>query len=208
LFLERVSVLCLQVEWGIPSPQDPRMKRWVNLMARHSVSPIVEYNDVFFDWLRTQMLMIYDYAYVGIYFHGYPYLSLLEGSQWGNIGKNEIFLYHVFIFIFSRYRMFFYVVYPMTNQILFENADVRTYRSPSSSPIKRRGERGVVAGVVAVDFNTIEHNLEGLIMNILDASIEDIPRHYQRHIVGMFASIGRLLHRVARTIACDSEQHP
>jgi hypothetical protein len=67
-FLERVPVLCLQVEWGIPTPQDLRMKRWVDLMARHATGPIVKYNDVFFDWLRTQMLMVDDYAYVGIDF--------------------------------------------------------------------------------------------------------------------------------------------
>jgi hypothetical protein len=47
-FLERVPHLCLQVEWGIPSRRDPRMKRWCDLMARHVVGPIVKYNDVFF----------------------------------------------------------------------------------------------------------------------------------------------------------------
>jgi hypothetical protein len=49
LFLERVPHLRLQVEWGIPSPRDPRMKRWCDLMARHVAGPIVKYNDVFFD---------------------------------------------------------------------------------------------------------------------------------------------------------------
>jgi hypothetical protein len=67
-FLERVPVFRLQVEWGIPAPQDLRMKRWVDLMARHAADPIVRYNDVFFDWLRDQMLMVDDYAYVGLDF--------------------------------------------------------------------------------------------------------------------------------------------
>jgi hypothetical protein len=89
-FLERVPVLRLQVEWGIPAPQDPRMKRWVDLMARHAAGPIVRYNDVFFDWLRTQMLMVDDYAYVGLDFRGDPDLALPEGSQWGDIGKKDI----------------------------------------------------------------------------------------------------------------------
>jgi hypothetical protein len=31
-------------------------------MARHVAGPIVKYNDVFFDWLRPQLLMIDDYA--------------------------------------------------------------------------------------------------------------------------------------------------
>jgi hypothetical protein len=44
----------------------------------------------------------------------------------------------------------------MTNQILFDNADVGPYRPPGSSPIQRQGERGVVAAVVVVDFETIE----------------------------------------------------
>jgi hypothetical protein len=33
-------------------------------MAQHVTSPIIKYNDVFFNWLRTQMLMVDDYAYV------------------------------------------------------------------------------------------------------------------------------------------------
>jgi hypothetical protein len=89
-FLERVPYLRLQVEWGIPAPQDPRMKRWVDLMARHVTGPIIKYNDVFFDWLRTQMLMVDDYAYVRLDFHGDPDLVLPEGSQWGDIGKKDI----------------------------------------------------------------------------------------------------------------------
>jgi hypothetical protein len=49
LFLERVPLLRLQVEWGLPDPEDPRMLRWCNLMARHVVGPIIKYNDSFFD---------------------------------------------------------------------------------------------------------------------------------------------------------------
>jgi hypothetical protein len=67
-FLERVPLLRLQVDWGLPAPQDPRMLRWCNLMARHVAGPIIKYNDSFFDWLRPQMLMIDDYAYVGLDF--------------------------------------------------------------------------------------------------------------------------------------------
>jgi hypothetical protein len=96
----------------------------------------------------------------------------------------------------------------MTNQMLFDDADVGPYRPPGSSPIQRRGERDDVAGVVVADYETIEKNLEGLTMNIPDASIDDIPRHYQCHTVGVSASIGRLLRRVARAVACYSEQHP
>jgi hypothetical protein len=72
------------------------MKRWVDLMARHVVGPIIRYKDVFFDWLRTQMLMVNDYGYVKLDFHGDPDLDLLEGSQWGDIGKKN-FVYIMFL---------------------------------------------------------------------------------------------------------------
>lgn len=63
-------------------------------MARHVTGPIIKYNDVLFNWLRPHMLMVYDYAYVGLEFRGDPDSVLLKGSQWGNIGKNHIlFLY-------------------------------------------------------------------------------------------------------------------
>jgi hypothetical protein len=38
--------------------------------------------------------------------------------------------------------------------------------------------------------------------------VDELPRHYQCHTVGVSASIGRLLRRVAREVACYSEQHP
>jgi hypothetical protein len=44
-------------------------------------------------------------------------------------------------------------------------------------------------------------------MNVLDATIDYIPRHYQCHIVGMSASIGRMLRSVAQVVVCYSEQH-
>jgi hypothetical protein len=89
-FLERVPVLRLQVEWGIPAPQDPRMKRRVDLMARHGGVHIVKYDDVFFQWLRTQLLMVEHYAYAKVDFHGDPNMALPDESQWGDIGKKEI----------------------------------------------------------------------------------------------------------------------
>jgi hypothetical protein len=73
-------------------------------MARHVTGPIVKYNDVFFDWLRPQMLMVDDYAYVGLDFRGDPDLVLPEGSQWGNLGKKYILFYNVFVIF--KYEMF------------------------------------------------------------------------------------------------------
>ena len=96
-FLERVLVLRLQVEWGIPAPQDPHMKKWLKLMACPSGVPIVKYDDVLFQWMRNQLIMVEDYAYTRTNFCEDPNLSLPEGSQWGDIGKKENFHYMMFL---------------------------------------------------------------------------------------------------------------
>jgi hypothetical protein len=86
-FLERVPVFRLQVEWNFLGPRDPRMLRWCRLMARHVAGLIVKYDDIFFDWLQNQMLMVDDYAYDGLDFRGDPDLALPEDAQWGDLGK-------------------------------------------------------------------------------------------------------------------------
>jgi hypothetical protein len=49
LFLERVPLLRLHVEWNLLAPRDPKMLRWCQLMARHVAGPIIKYDDTFFD---------------------------------------------------------------------------------------------------------------------------------------------------------------
>ena len=49
----------------------------------------VMFGDPFFQWLRDQILMVEDYAYVGTDFNGDPDLLLPPGGQWGDIGKNQ-----------------------------------------------------------------------------------------------------------------------
>ena len=89
-FLERVPLLCLKnVDWGVLAPQDPRMRRWVDLMARHVGVPTVTYGPTFFQWLRDHLIMIEDYAYVGANLCGDLDLALHEGVHWGDIGKNK-----------------------------------------------------------------------------------------------------------------------
>ena len=61
-------------------------------MACHSGVPIVKYDEAFFQWLRYQLIMVEDYAYVGMKFYGDPNLALLEGFQWGDISKKENFI--------------------------------------------------------------------------------------------------------------------
>jgi hypothetical protein len=54
----------------------------------------------------------------------------------------------------------------------------------------------------------VEQNLEGLMADVPDMALEEIPRRDQRHTVGVSASMGRLLRRVARTLVCYRERHP
>jgi hypothetical protein len=85
-------------------------------MARHVAGPIVKYDDIFFDWLQNQMLMVDDYAYAGLDFRGDPDLALPEDAQWGDLGKkytNFLFL-NVFEFL-SYLNVFVLYIYPKTN---------------------------------------------------------------------------------------------
>jgi len=68
------------------------MKRWCDVMSQHVAGPIIRYNDTFFYWLEPQILMVDDYAYVGLDFLNDPDLVLPEGSQWGELGKKDILL--------------------------------------------------------------------------------------------------------------------
>jgi hypothetical protein len=58
----------------------------------------------------------------------------------------------------------------------------------------------VVAGWNADDYEAMEQNLEGLMTGILDMLIEEVPRCYQCHTVGVSGSLSRLLRRVAWTV--------
>jgi hypothetical protein len=53
----------------------------------------------------------------------------------------------------------------------------------------------------------VEQNLEGLIADIPDMPLGEVPRCDQRHTVGVSESMSRLLHRVARAIVCYCECH-
>jgi hypothetical protein len=50
----------------------------------------------------------------------------------------------------------------------------------------------VVAGWDFDDYEAMEQNLEGLTTDIPDMSIEEVPRRYQCHTVGMFISLSQL----------------
>jgi hypothetical protein len=48
--------------------------------------------------------MVEDYAYVGTEFRDDPDLELLEGSQWGDLGKKEFFI--MYFFFHFNYEIF------------------------------------------------------------------------------------------------------
>jgi hypothetical protein len=82
-------------------------------MDRHVTGPIVRYDDLFFDWLQGQVLMVEDYAYAGLDFHGDPDLALPEDTQWGDIGKKYTDFYLLNVFVFLTYlNVFVFIVLP------------------------------------------------------------------------------------------------
>jgi hypothetical protein len=116
-FLERVPIFRLQVEWNLLGPRDPRMLRWCQLMARHVAGPIVKYDDIFFDWLQIQMLMVDYYSYAGLDFRGDPDLALPEDAQWGDLGKKymHFFLFKCFFEFLSYSNVIVLYIYLKTN---------------------------------------------------------------------------------------------
>jgi hypothetical protein len=63
----------------------------------------------------------------------------------------------------------------------------------------------VVVGWDADDYEAMEKNLEGLMADIPDMSIEEVSRHYQHHTVGVSGSLSRLLHRATWAVVCCLE---
>ena len=79
--LERISLMQPQhVTLGVPNPRDPRMHRWVELMARHVGQSSIVFLTAFFAWFRRQVIAIDDYAYAGVDFRGDLDLALPEGA--------------------------------------------------------------------------------------------------------------------------------
>ena len=69
--LERIPMLALQnILVDVGRPREPRMVRWVALMARHATEgiEIVRFPHSYFRWLERQIFFIEDFPYVGIDF--------------------------------------------------------------------------------------------------------------------------------------------
>ena len=57
------------------------------------------------------------------------------------------------------------------------------------------------------ELTELEENLDRMTLDILDATIDDLPRRFQKHIVGVSGRFSRFLRRVARAIMCYHEHH-
>ena len=87
--LEKIPLMQPQyISLGLPPLTEPRMQRWVDLMARHAGQSQVSFSDTFFEWFNCEEMVFFKYPYAGMDFRGDPNLVLPAGKQWGVIGKN------------------------------------------------------------------------------------------------------------------------
>ena len=84
-------------------PREPRMFRWVVLMARHAAEgvEVVPFPSTYFCWLEHQIFVIEDFPYAGIDFRGDREMALPAGEQWDESGKN-----HFQQFLISNFFVF------------------------------------------------------------------------------------------------------
>ena len=89
---------------------------------------------------------------------------------------------------------------------VYSHVDVGAARPGGASPLDRRaGARFVPQGNDIT--RELEENLERLTLDILDASIDDLPPRYQRPTAGVPGRFSRLLRRVAQEVMCYHEHH-
>jgi len=77
--LERVPMLVpQQLSVGVGLPREPKLVRWVTVMARHPQegSEVVRFALEYFCWLENQLFVIQDFFYTGMDYHGDPDMIL------------------------------------------------------------------------------------------------------------------------------------
>ena len=78
------------------------------------------------------------------------------------------------------------------------------------SPVARRvGSKGMMVYHFEAkeELGDVEENLQHLTVGISDVATDRVPRHYQRHTVGVSKWFSRLLFKVSQAIACyDAQQ--
>jgi len=88
--LERIPLLApQQIPVDPGRAREPRMIRWVALMARHAEGvEIIRFSPSYFRWLNNQLFVIEDFPYAGMDFRGDREMTLPPGEQWDDSGKN------------------------------------------------------------------------------------------------------------------------
>ena len=93
----------------ISGPQEPKLVRWVAVMARHpdEGAAVVRFTDSYFHWLEDQVFAIQDFPYAGIDFRGDPDMVLPQGEQWDDRGTLFFTIFQImyFFFVFYIYRL-------------------------------------------------------------------------------------------------------
>ena len=75
-------------------------------MGRHAGQSPVVFSTTFFTWFKRQIVAIDEYAYAGVDFRGDPDLVLLEGAQWGAIGKIDLTMFFDFYKVYTNVFLF------------------------------------------------------------------------------------------------------
>ena len=101
--LERVPALQLQDMVVDPprGPRETRASRWARVMPRGGGGRPVSWGVYFREWLDRQVVIVEDWPYAGIDFHGDPDMPLPAGEHWDDGGKPlDLFLIFVFCNVF------------------------------------------------------------------------------------------------------------
>ena len=86
-------------------PQQPKLIRWVVVMARHpdEGAAVVRFSESYFDWLEGQLFVIQDFPYAGMDFRGDPDMVLPQGEQWDDRGTFIFTSFLIMYFLFFIY---------------------------------------------------------------------------------------------------------
>ena len=67
--LEKIPLMQPQyISLGVPAPTEPRMQRWVDLMARHACESQISFFDCLLEWFDCQEMVFVEYPYIGMDF--------------------------------------------------------------------------------------------------------------------------------------------
>ena len=128
-----------QLTVDILGPREPKLVRWVAVMARHpdEGAAVVRFSDSYFHWLEDQVFSIQDFPYAEVDFRGDPDMVLPQGEQWDDRGtlfftSFQIMYFFCFLYISSqtdskifKMQMLVHSVQPTSG---FSRGDIQLHR--------------------------------------------------------------------------------